>query len=98
MRFVFRLFAKSIFTFFSKVSCLLNGPVITILAAIDWVILFGRATTMLKRLKALWRGEDAATLAEYGLLLALIAVIVIGALKVLGTNISTMFSNVAGSI
>ena len=42
--------------------------------------------------------EEGATLAEYGLLLALIAVVCIAAITVLGTKISSMFTSVAGSI
>ena len=44
------------------------------------------------------REEEGASLAEYGLLLALIAVVCIGAIAVVGTKISTMFSAVSGSI
>jgi pilus assembly protein Flp/PilA len=44
------------------------------------------------------RDEDGASLAEYGLLLALIAVVCIGAITILGTNISSMFSTMAGLI
>jgi pilus assembly protein Flp/PilA len=44
------------------------------------------------------RGEEGATLAEYGLLLALIAVICIAAIAALGSQISTMFSNTANGI
>jgi pilus assembly protein Flp/PilA len=42
--------------------------------------------------------EEGATLAEYGLLLALIAVVCIAAITILGTKISSMFVSVAGSI
>jgi pilus assembly protein Flp/PilA len=42
--------------------------------------------------------EEGATLAEYGLLLALIAVVCITAIALLGTQISAMFSSAAGSI
>jgi len=44
------------------------------------------------------RNEEGATLAEYGLLLALIAVVCLGAITTLGTKISTMFSAVASSV
>jgi pilus assembly protein Flp/PilA len=46
----------------------------------------------------LTRKEEGASLVEYGLLLALIAVICIAAISLLGTNVSTMFSTIAGSI
>jgi len=42
--------------------------------------------------------EDAPTMVEYGLLVALIAVVVAVAAKVLGTNTSTLFNAVAGSV
>ena len=42
--------------------------------------------------------ESGATMAEYGLLLALIAVVVIAAAAVLGTKISSVFVSVAGAI
>ena len=44
------------------------------------------------------RKEEGASLAEYGLLLARIAVVCIAAITVLGTQISTMFSSLAGSV
>ena len=44
------------------------------------------------------RKEEGASLAEYGLLLALIAVICIAAIALLGNQISTMFSTLSGSI
>jgi len=48
--------------------------------------------------KFVTRQEEGATLAEYGLLLALIAVVCIVAITALGTQISTMFSTVAASV
>jgi pilus assembly protein Flp/PilA len=44
------------------------------------------------------RSEEGASLAEYGLLLALIAVVCIGGMTVLGAKINTMFSTLANSI
>jgi pilus assembly protein Flp/PilA len=44
------------------------------------------------------RDEDGASLVEYGLLLALIAVVCIGAVAALGSSISTMLNSLAGSI
>ena len=42
--------------------------------------------------------EDGQGLAEYGLILALVAVVVVGAMTVLGTNVGTALTGVAGSI
>jgi pilus assembly protein Flp/PilA len=51
-----------------------------------------------RRLFRLFRREEGATLAEYGLLLALIAVICIAAISLLGNQISKMFSTLSTSI
>jgi pilus assembly protein Flp/PilA len=48
--------------------------------------------------RQLTRGEEGATMVEYGLMLALIAIICILAVATVGTNASTIFSNVANSI
>lgn len=48
--------------------------------------------------KFITRTEEGATLAEYGLLLALIAVVCLAAIKALGTQISSMFAALATSI
>lgn len=42
--------------------------------------------------------ERGASLVEYGLLVALIAVICIAAVRLLGTSVSTQFSSVASGI
>ncbi|MDE8667142.1 Flp family type IVb pilin [Pseudarthrobacter sp. H3Y2-7] len=42
--------------------------------------------------------EKGATAVEYGLMVALIAVAVIVAVTLLGTNLSTLFNTVAGKI
>ena len=44
------------------------------------------------------RDEDGQGLAEYALILALIAVVVIAAVTLLGGQINTIMTNVAGSI
>jgi pilus assembly protein Flp/PilA len=44
------------------------------------------------------RNEDGAALAEYGLLVALIAVVCVVAVTALGTQVSTAFSKIASNI
>jgi pilus assembly protein Flp/PilA len=46
----------------------------------------------------LTRQEDGASLAEYGLLVALIAVVCIAAITLLGGNIAVMFNTLAAAI
>jgi pilus assembly protein Flp/PilA len=44
------------------------------------------------------RDESGATAIEYGLIAALIAVVVIGAVTTVGTKLSTTFGNVATAV
>ena len=44
------------------------------------------------------RDERGATMIEYGLMVALIAMIVVPALLILGPAIVTLFTNVAGAL
>jgi pilus assembly protein Flp/PilA len=44
------------------------------------------------------KGEEGATMVEYGLMLGLIAVICVAAVTTIGTNASTIFSGIAASI
>lgn len=48
--------------------------------------------------RTLHRDEQGASLVEYALLVALIAVVCILAITVLGSNASSKFSNVASSL
>jgi pilus assembly protein Flp/PilA len=55
--------------------------------------------TMLRNFGAKFiREEEGASLAEYGLLLALIAVLCVVAIATLGQNVSKMFSTVSVSV
>ncbi|HET6639172.1 MAG TPA: Flp family type IVb pilin [Gemmatimonadota bacterium] len=47
---------------------------------------------------ALRSDESGQDLAEYALLIALIAIVVIAAVTLLGGNISTVFNNIAGAL
>ena len=42
--------------------------------------------------------EKGATAVEYGIMVALIAVVIIVAVTLLGDNLSTMFDNVGGAV
>jgi pilus assembly protein Flp/PilA len=52
----------------------------------------------LSKVSSFLREEDAPTMVEYGLMVALIAVVAIGAVTTLGTNISTHFTNIADDL
>jgi pilus assembly protein Flp/PilA len=53
---------------------------------------------MLNPINSLIQDEDGATMVEYGLLVALIAMVAFAAVSTLGINISTLYNAVAGSI
>lgn len=44
------------------------------------------------------RDDRGATAVEYGLMVALIAIVIIVAVKLLGTNLSSLFNTVATSV
>lgn len=44
------------------------------------------------------RREDGATAVEYGLMVALIAVAIITAVTLVGTNLTTLFNTIAGAL
>jgi len=57
---------------------------------------------LLASLQALYttpvRDERGATAVEYGLMVALIAVVIIGAVTTLGGNLKDLFTSIAGNI
>ncbi|MDE2202407.1 MAG: Flp family type IVb pilin [Burkholderiaceae bacterium] len=44
------------------------------------------------------RDEDGVTAIEYGLIAALIAVVIIASVRLVGTNLSNVFSNIAAAL
>lgn len=48
--------------------------------------------------RRLWNGEEGQDIAEYAVMLAVILVIVVGTVRLIGSNANTVFSNVASSI
>lgn len=53
---------------------------------------------MLELWNAFWNDESGQDLAEYALLIALIAIVVIAAVELLGGNISTVFDKIANAL
>ncbi len=48
--------------------------------------------------RRLWREDEAQDIAEYAVMLAVILVIVVGTIRLIGSNANTVFSSVASSI
>jgi pilus assembly protein Flp/PilA len=53
---------------------------------------------LVKSIKRFAANDSGATAIEYALIASLIAVFIIGSLQVLGTNMSSVFSEVGGSL
>jgi Flp pilus assembly pilin Flp len=48
--------------------------------------------------KSLWRNDEGQDIAEYAVMLAVILVIVIGTIRLIGSNANNVFSSVASGI
>ena len=53
---------------------------------------------MLTMFKQLWNDEEGATAVEYGLMVALIAAVIIVAVRTLGTNVNAKFEAVGAGV
>lgn len=53
---------------------------------------------MLQTLKSMIRDEEGASMVEYGLLVSLIALVAIVGVTLVGTKLSTLFTNVSNSL
>ncbi|MFA7430238.1 MAG: Flp family type IVb pilin [Rhodospirillaceae bacterium] len=55
-------------------------------------------TKMIQSLKAIRTNESGATAIEYGLIAALIAVVIIGAVSLIGTDLVAKFGEVSAAL
>jgi Flp pilus assembly pilin Flp len=53
---------------------------------------------MLKLMQRLWSEDEGQDIAEYAVMLAVILVLVVGTVRLIGSNANNVFSNVASSI
>lgn len=53
---------------------------------------------MVSRIRSLWRDEAGQDIAEYAVMLAVILVLVVGTIRLIGSNANNVFSNTASSI
>ncbi len=54
--------------------------------------------TLMNRVKSFWVSEDGPTATEYAVMLALIIIVALGAITLLGSKVSDIFSNVEDSL
>lgn len=64
----------------------------------DWPKNSGIGGFMLQFFHDIWSDEQGQDIAEYAVMLAVILVLVIGTVRLIGTNANTAFSQVASSI
>jgi len=53
---------------------------------------------MMEILRQMWADDQGQDIAEYAVMLAVILVIVVGTVKLIGSNANNVFSNVASSL
>jgi Flp pilus assembly pilin Flp len=53
---------------------------------------------MAHHLRSLWSNDEGQDIAEYAVMLAVILVLVVGTIRLIGSNANTVFSNAASSI
>ena len=53
---------------------------------------------LITQLLKLWTGEEGQDIAEYAVMLAVILVLVVGTIRLVGSNANNAFSSVASSI
>jgi Flp pilus assembly pilin Flp len=53
---------------------------------------------MAEVLRRMWRDDEGQDIAEYAVMLAVILVIVVGTIRLIGSNANNVFSEVASSI
>jgi Flp pilus assembly pilin Flp len=53
---------------------------------------------MRKFARSLWSNEEGQDIAEYAVMLAVILVIVVGTIRLVGSNANNVFSSVASSV
>ena len=61
-------------------------------------LIWPEENTMRELIVRLWSDEEGQDIAEYAVMLAVILVLVVGTIRLIGSNSNTVFSQVASSI
>jgi Flp pilus assembly pilin Flp len=64
----------------------------------SWGHLIGTEEKMSEFMRRLWSEDSGQDIAEYAVMLAVILVLVVGTIRLIGSNANNAFSNVASSI
>jgi Flp pilus assembly pilin Flp len=57
-----------------------------------------KTTMFIEHMRRLWSDQQGQDIAEYAVMLAVILVIVVGTIRLIGSNANNVFSNVASSL
>jgi Flp pilus assembly pilin Flp len=60
--------------------------------------IFPLEVNMPELVRRLWSGDEGQDIAEYAVMLAVILVLVVGTIRLIGSNANNVFSNTASSI
>jgi len=71
---------------------------LTILCNLGIMIAIPGGHTMLNFMKCIWSEDQGQDIAEYAVMLAVILVLVVGTVRLIGSNANNAFSNVASSL
>ena len=55
-------------------------------------------SNLVKKINAFWKEEDGVTAIEYGLIAALIAIVIIAAVTLIGTNLRSGFETIGAAV
>lgn len=75
-----------------------SGSPVSALAGDKGRAMVGTGNRSLASLKQLWSGENGQDIAEYSIMLAVILVIVVGTVRLIGSNANHVFSEVSSAI
>jgi Flp pilus assembly pilin Flp len=90
---------KSLILWFDKRSDLRHDGSTVFSLSLWWEkTLRGRRTSMTELIRKLWVEDAGQDIAEYAVMLAVILVLVVGTIRLIGSNANNVFSNTASSI
>jgi len=65
---------------------------------IEWLCTEAWIPIMSSYFRTLWSSDQGQDIAEYAVMLAVILVLVVGTIRLVGSNSNTVFSNVASAV
>jgi pilus assembly protein Flp/PilA len=86
------------YDFFNSDAWICSGRSVSRLAILEVKAVSEKRSPVAKLLQHLWQDEQGQDIAEYAVMLAVILVIVVGTVRLIGSNANTVFSQVGSAI